>query len=68
MKYYKLEIQQDASKQVKKKITRKDAIRLVGLAYNNPEETLDGLSTDKGLPILIQSHLIPTATLIYKQE
>jgi hypothetical protein len=62
MKYYKLEIKQDASKEVKEEITKEEAIRLVGLVYNNPNETIDSLSAD-GV-----SYLRTPFALIYKQE
>ncbi len=62
MKYYKLEIKQDASKEVKEEITKEEAIRLVGLVYNKPEETLDSLSADG------EVYLRTPFALIYKQE
>ncbi len=62
MKYYKLEIQQDVSKQVKEEITREEAIRLVGLTYSNPDETLDGVPPDG------EAYLRTPFALIYKQE
>ncbi len=63
MKYYKLEIQQDVVKQVKEEITRDEAIRLVGLAYNNPEEMLDSIPPTDG-----EAYLRTPFALIYKQE
>ncbi len=62
MKYYKSAIQQDVSKQMKEEITREEAIRIVGLVYHNPEETLDSVPADG------EAYLRTPFTLIYKQE
>ncbi len=62
MKYYKLEIKQDASKEVKEEITREECLRLIKLAYNNAEETLDNVPADG------EAYLRTPFALIYKQE